>query len=321
MQGGIMDGIALTLTSSCHLENGRFQEASWDNYFYTRQWNVPFDVEVHILSPEGIDSPGGGGGPRSAAPPRRWPAPTRGRPVRCRRSSRSAHQAAGLQAQDVHPLRAAVADQRPAVGLLRSPDMPKQTFVLNGRTVTVNVNDDRRVLWVLRDLLGVTGPSTGAASTCARRARATSTARRSTVLGEGRRPQAQGPDHHHRGPRRHAPVTSTRCSRPGSTWTSPSAATASRARSWPPWRSSRRCDGRGATSATPTSTASATSAAAAPTSYPRGDREGRPRHALTSSPTAPTSYGDEGRTVARCGPRRVPARRVGPRAHAGRLGV
>ncbi|GAA1915230.1 molybdopterin-dependent oxidoreductase [Nocardioides lentus] len=61
MQGGIMDGIALTLTSSCHLENGRFQEASWDNYFYTRQWNVPFDVEVHILSPEGIDSPGGGG--------------------------------------------------------------------------------------------------------------------------------------------------------------------------------------------------------------------------------------------------------------------
>lgn len=39
--------------------------------------------------------------------------------------------------------------------------MPKQTFVLNGRTVTVNVNDDVRVLWVLRDLLGVTGPKYG----------------------------------------------------------------------------------------------------------------------------------------------------------------
>jgi isoquinoline 1-oxidoreductase subunit alpha len=37
--------------------------------------------------------------------------------------------------------------------------MPKQTFVLNGRTVTVDVHDDVRVLWVLRDLLGVTGPS------------------------------------------------------------------------------------------------------------------------------------------------------------------
>ena len=46
MQGGFMDGLALTLTSSCHLEDGHFLEASWDNYFYTRQWNVPPEVEV-----------------------------------------------------------------------------------------------------------------------------------------------------------------------------------------------------------------------------------------------------------------------------------
>ena len=39
--------------------------------------------------------------------------------------------------------------------------MPRQTFVLNGRPVTVNVADDVRVLWVLRDLLGVTGPKYG----------------------------------------------------------------------------------------------------------------------------------------------------------------
>ena len=39
--------------------------------------------------------------------------------------------------------------------------MPKQTFVLNGERVTVNVEDDVRVLWVLRDLLGVTGPKYG----------------------------------------------------------------------------------------------------------------------------------------------------------------
>jgi isoquinoline 1-oxidoreductase alpha subunit len=39
--------------------------------------------------------------------------------------------------------------------------MPRQTFVLNGRTVTVDVHDDVRVLWVLRDLLGVTGPKYG----------------------------------------------------------------------------------------------------------------------------------------------------------------
>ena len=39
--------------------------------------------------------------------------------------------------------------------------MPRQTFVLNGKPVTVDVHDDVRVLWVLRDLLGVTGPKYG----------------------------------------------------------------------------------------------------------------------------------------------------------------
>lgn len=60
MQGGFMDGLALTLTSSCHLEDGRFLEASWDNYFYTRQWNVPQDVEVIVMDPD-VDQPGGAG--------------------------------------------------------------------------------------------------------------------------------------------------------------------------------------------------------------------------------------------------------------------
>jgi isoquinoline 1-oxidoreductase alpha subunit len=39
--------------------------------------------------------------------------------------------------------------------------MPEQTFVLNGERVTIEVADDVRVLWVLRDLLGVTGPKYG----------------------------------------------------------------------------------------------------------------------------------------------------------------
>ncbi|GGF44295.1 isoquinoline 1-oxidoreductase subunit alpha [Marmoricola endophyticus] len=39
--------------------------------------------------------------------------------------------------------------------------MPKHTFKLNGETVTVDVEDDVRVLWVLRDILGVTGPKYG----------------------------------------------------------------------------------------------------------------------------------------------------------------
>ena len=39
--------------------------------------------------------------------------------------------------------------------------MPRQTFILNGQPVSVDVADDVRVLWVLRDLLGVTGPKYG----------------------------------------------------------------------------------------------------------------------------------------------------------------
>ncbi|MEV0704623.1 (2Fe-2S)-binding protein [Saccharopolyspora sp. NPDC050389] len=39
--------------------------------------------------------------------------------------------------------------------------MPEHTFRLNGEQVTVNVADDVRLLWVLRDVLGVTGPKYG----------------------------------------------------------------------------------------------------------------------------------------------------------------
>ncbi|MGV9915195.1 (2Fe-2S)-binding protein [Streptomyces tendae] len=39
--------------------------------------------------------------------------------------------------------------------------MPKHTFRLNGEQVTVDAADDERLLWVLRDILGVTGPKYG----------------------------------------------------------------------------------------------------------------------------------------------------------------
>ncbi|TCP45782.1 isoquinoline 1-oxidoreductase alpha subunit [Tamaricihabitans halophyticus] len=39
--------------------------------------------------------------------------------------------------------------------------MPKHTFRVNGEQVTVDVADDVRLLWVLRDLLGITGPKYG----------------------------------------------------------------------------------------------------------------------------------------------------------------
>jgi isoquinoline 1-oxidoreductase subunit alpha len=39
--------------------------------------------------------------------------------------------------------------------------VPRHTFNLNGERVSVDVEDDVRLLWVLRDLLGVTGPKYG----------------------------------------------------------------------------------------------------------------------------------------------------------------
>ena len=60
MMGGISDGIALALTSSLHLRDGYFLEASWDNYFYTRQWNTPLDLQV-IVIPSTSEQPGGAG--------------------------------------------------------------------------------------------------------------------------------------------------------------------------------------------------------------------------------------------------------------------
>jgi isoquinoline 1-oxidoreductase alpha subunit len=41
--------------------------------------------------------------------------------------------------------------------------MTTHNFVLNGQQVSVDVDDDVRLLWVLRDVLGITGPKYGCA--------------------------------------------------------------------------------------------------------------------------------------------------------------
>ncbi|MFE1903884.1 molybdopterin cofactor-binding domain-containing protein [Streptomyces gardneri] len=60
MMGGISDGIAITLTSGLHLRDGHFLEGSWDQYFYTRQWNTPPELEIIVMPPNG-EKPGGAG--------------------------------------------------------------------------------------------------------------------------------------------------------------------------------------------------------------------------------------------------------------------
>jgi isoquinoline 1-oxidoreductase beta subunit len=60
MLGGMNDGIALALTSSLHMKDGIPLEGSWDNYFYTRQWNTPPEMKVVIMPPT-TGEPGGAG--------------------------------------------------------------------------------------------------------------------------------------------------------------------------------------------------------------------------------------------------------------------
>ncbi|MBV9291084.1 MAG: xanthine dehydrogenase family protein molybdopterin-binding subunit [Frankiales bacterium] len=60
MMGGAMDAIGQILTESLHLHKGYFLEGSWDDYYYTRQWNVPAEVKV-IVMPASSTSPGGVG--------------------------------------------------------------------------------------------------------------------------------------------------------------------------------------------------------------------------------------------------------------------
>jgi isoquinoline 1-oxidoreductase beta subunit len=62
IQGGFLDGMSYALTANLHLVDGHFLEASWDNYAYARQWNVPRKkIQVHILPPDPNEKPAGQG--------------------------------------------------------------------------------------------------------------------------------------------------------------------------------------------------------------------------------------------------------------------
>ncbi len=60
MMGGINDAVGNVLTNSLHLTDGYFVEASWDNYFYTRQWNTPIEMNIFLVD-TGFPEPGGAG--------------------------------------------------------------------------------------------------------------------------------------------------------------------------------------------------------------------------------------------------------------------
>ncbi len=163
MIGGIMDGIAQALTYSLHLQDGHFLEGSWDNAYYTREWNCPPNNAArggdpgdhHAAQSERagrrrrvrggrVD---GGGGQRVRAGDRDDADQLPDQPQPAARVHAAADRAADTP----------VAHRRIAGGVL----MATHTFVLNGKQVTVDCADELRLLWVLRDLLGVHGPKYG----------------------------------------------------------------------------------------------------------------------------------------------------------------
>ena len=110
--------------------------------------------------------------------------------------------------------------------------MPSHTFILNGKRVHVECESDVRLLWVLRDLLGVTGPKYGCGLRVCR-------ACTSHINGKAFNPcsvpvsQIKPTDEITtiEGLAARSASDCIRCRRHGSSSTSPSAATASRARS------------------------------------------------------------------------------------------
>ena len=199
MMGGMMDGIAQALTYSLHLSNGHFLEGSWDNAYYTRQWNTPLDVQVIVMPPTGSD-PGGAGefgvAPSMAAVACAYARATGKLPT----SFPINHNLPlGFTPYPDRPTAAPVAHRRLLLGH-QGARVPTHNFILNGKHVSVDCDDDVRLLWVLRDLLGVHGPEVRLRP---RRLQGLHQPHQrqgvQSLLGLGLADQADRPDHHDRG--------------------------------------------------------------------------------------------------------------------------
>ena len=234
MMGGIMDGIGQVLSYSLHLKDGYFLEGSWDDAFYTRQWNTP---PADRRSSSCRRRPTSRAAPASSPSRRRWPprpARTPAPPARVPTSFPVNHNRSDLGFTPIPtvPPVPAVAHRRPAAHLLRSARAP------------AHVHPQRQAS---QRRLRRRRPAAVGAQRPARRPRAQVRLRRRRLPGLHQPHQRQGvqplrgarvPDQGHatRSPRsrgwpRPSASRCIPCSRPGSTTTWRSAATASPARS------------------------------------------------------------------------------------------
>ncbi len=77
--------------------------------------------------------------------------------------------------------------------------MPNHTFVLNGKSTTVDVEDDVRLLWDIRDIVGLTGPKYGCGINVCKACTSHLNGKAFDPLGAGRRHQGDRRGHHHQG--------------------------------------------------------------------------------------------------------------------------
>ena len=258
MQGVLIDGLSMTLHAGLHIDHGAVREGSFSDYRFAADGRQPARDRGHR---------------RCRRPASRAARASSGSRPRPRPSPTPYARATGTTPTQLP-------DRR-----LRSLTMPTFTFTLNGETTTVDAPPDEPLLWVLRDVLGVTGPKygcgVGVCKACTSHLDGAAfnpciTPGRATCAGRA------GHDDRRAGRRRRRCIP---CSRRGSTRTSRSAASASPARSWPRPRCSpanpHPTDADIDAAMTRTSAAAApTSASAPPSSAPPGAPAGERRRLI-----------------------------------------
>lgn len=145
LQGVVSDAITAMLRAGNRLDDGRIREGSYGDFLWARMKHAPVTVDVHIMEPN--DEPGGAGElgfPTAAA------------------AIVNAYSRATGERPNVFPIRRPEPDPLPPT----LPSTAGQAVVdvpvtVNGTTTSVPAQPGAPALYLMRDVLGVTGPKYG----------------------------------------------------------------------------------------------------------------------------------------------------------------
>ena len=145
LQGVVGDAITAMLRAGNRLDDGRIREGSYGDFLWARMKHAPIEVDVHIMPPN--DEPGGAGElgfPTAAA------------------AIVNAYSRATGERPNTFPIRRPAPDPLPAV-LPSTNGQPVSTVpvTVNGTTTDVAAQEGAPALYLMRDVLGVTGPKYG----------------------------------------------------------------------------------------------------------------------------------------------------------------